>query len=73
MRPLARNRLTHEKLARDLGDHPESQMVWLNDVFGGTFPVTWSLGIIAAILAGSVAISLRFVRPKAPAMPGASC
>jgi tellurite resistance protein TerC len=34
------------------------KMVWLNDAFGGKFPVTWSLGIIAAILAASVVVSL---------------
>jgi tellurite resistance protein TerC len=36
------------------------KMVWLNDLFGGKFPVTWSLGIIGAILAISVAVSLTF-------------
>ena len=34
------------------------KMVWLNDAFGGKFPIDWSLGIIAAILAASVVVSL---------------
>lgn len=39
------------------------KMTWLNDAFGGKFPVTWSLGIIAGILLGSVVVSL-VVKPK---------
>lgn len=38
------------------------KMVWLNDTFGGKFPIEWSLGIIAALLGGSVIASL--VRSK---------
>jgi tellurite resistance protein TerC len=38
------------------------KMVWLNDAFGGKFPVTWSLGIIGFILAASVTLSLSFAR-----------
>jgi tellurite resistance protein TerC len=34
------------------------KMTWLNDAFGGKFPVEWSLGIIAAILATAIAGSL---------------
>jgi tellurite resistance protein TerC len=34
------------------------KMVWLNDAFGGKFPVTWSLGIIGAILAVTTVASL---------------
>jgi tellurite resistance protein TerC len=43
------------------------KMIWLNDAFGGKFPVTWSLGIIGAILALSVLLSLAITRqpPKA--------
>ena len=41
------------------------KMVWLNDAFDGKFPVTWSLGIIAAILAASVALSLSIARKPA--------
>jgi tellurite resistance protein TerC len=45
------------------------KMAWLNDAFGGKFPVTWSLGIIGAILGLSIAASLLFTR--APAAPPA--
>ena len=34
------------------------KMAWLNTLFGGKFPISWSLGIICAILAGSVILSL---------------
>ncbi len=34
------------------------KMVWLNEAFGGKFPVTWSLGIIVAVLSASIAASL---------------
>ena len=27
------------------------KMVWLNEAFGGKFPITWSLAIIGALLA----------------------
>ena len=43
------------------------KMVWLNDAFGGKFPVAWSLGIIAAILAVTVAASLLWTRGPEPA------
>ncbi|PAW68061.1 MAG: hypothetical protein B9S34_03600 [Opitutia bacterium Tous-C1TDCM] len=43
------------------------KMVWLNDAFGGKFPVSWSLGIIAAILAVTVAASLLWTRGPEPA------
>jgi tellurite resistance protein TerC len=39
------------------------KMVWLNDLFDGKFPITWSLGIIAALLAASIAAS--WLRPRA--------
>jgi tellurite resistance protein TerC len=42
------------------------KMTWLNDAFGGKFPVTWSLGIIGLILAISIAASL-LIKPKTPA------
>lgn len=45
------------------------KMVWLNDAFGGKFPVTWSLAIIGSILAASVVLSLSFSRGK-PAANG---
>ena len=34
------------------------KMVWLNDAFGGKFPIEWSLGIISMLLAGAVLASL---------------
>jgi tellurite resistance protein TerC len=40
------------------------KMVWLNDLFGGKFPVHWSLAIIGALLAAAVAASL-LVPPRA--------
>jgi tellurite resistance protein TerC len=41
------------------------KMVWLNNAFGGKFPIEWSLGIIAAILAASVLASLLRPPPAA--------
>ncbi len=38
------------------------KMVWLNEAFGGKFPITWSLGIITGIVGGAVLIS--FVVPR---------
>jgi tellurite resistance protein TerC len=34
------------------------KMVWLNEAFGGKFPIEWSLGIIGALLAGAVVASI---------------
>lgn len=34
------------------------KMTWLNNLFGGKFPVLWSLGIIGMILLGSIIASL---------------
>ena len=34
-----------------------SKMAWLNELAGGKFPITWSLGIIAGLLGASVAAS----------------
>jgi tellurite resistance protein TerC len=34
------------------------KMVWLDTWFGGKFPIGWSLGIIASVLAASVILSL---------------
>ena len=47
------------------------KMVWLNEAFGGKFPIEWSLGIIAALLAGAIVASL-LRRPAAAgtARPG---
>ncbi len=38
------------------------KMVWLNDAFGGKFPIVWSLGIIGAIISVSIVASLVFSR-----------
>jgi hypothetical protein len=38
-------------------------MVWLNELFGGKFPIGISLGIIAVVIGASVLLSLAF--PKA--------
>lgn len=43
------------------------KMVWLNDMFGGKFPVTWSLAFILTAIAASVAASLLFPK-KEPIM-----
>jgi hypothetical protein len=40
------------------------KMVWLNDAFEGKFPITWSLGIIAAVLTISIAASLANTRRR---------
>lgn len=36
------------------------KMVWLNDAFGGKFPITWSLAIISGTIGLSVVLSLIF-------------
>ena len=38
------------------------KMVWLNELYGGKFPISWSLGIIAVLLFGSIALSLIVTR-----------
>ncbi len=38
------------------------KMVWLNELFGGKFPIEYSLGIILSVIAGSVGLSLLFPR-----------
>ncbi|MBX3737519.1 MAG: TerC family protein [Candidatus Didemnitutus sp.] len=43
------------------------KMVWLNDAFGGKFPIGWSLGLIGALLAGAIAASLLIPARPAPA------
>jgi tellurite resistance protein TerC len=39
-------------------------MVWLNEAFGGKFPISWSLGIIGAILAVSILVSIAWNRSR---------
>jgi tellurite resistance protein TerC len=46
------------------------KMVWLNDLFGGKFPITVSLGIIALVFAMSVVLSLLFPKRKAEVSNG---
>lgn len=38
------------------------KMVWLNDAFGGKFPITWSLAIISTLIGGSILLS--FIIPE---------
>jgi tellurite resistance protein TerC len=42
------------------------KMVWLNDLFGGKFPIGISLGIIGGVIAVSIIISLFRTRKKRP-------
>lgn len=48
------------------------KMTWLNEAFGGKFPISWSLGIIGLLLSGAIAASLLVparVTPAARAKP----
>ena len=36
------------------------KMVWLNDMFDGKFPITWSLAFILGTICVSVVASLMF-------------
>lgn len=40
------------------------KMVWLNEAFGGKFPITWSLAIIATLIGSSVVASIVIDRRK---------
>jgi len=42
------------------------KMVWLNDAFGGKFPIGWSLGVIGGIIALSIGASFLATRPAEP-------
>jgi len=44
------------------------KMTVLNWLFGGHFPITWSLAIIVGVIAGSIVLSLLFPRPE-PSQP----
>lgn len=46
------------------------KMAWLNSLFGGKFPIAWSLGIIAGVLGASVVISLLIPPPKEEPVEG---
>ena len=48
------------------------KMVWLNDAFGGKFPISWSLGIIGAILAVSIIVSIAWNRSRGNGESGGS-
>jgi tellurite resistance protein TerC len=45
------------------------KMVWLNELFGGKFPIEYSLGIITVVIAGSVALSLLLPRNRGVGNP----
>ncbi|MBC7691124.1 MAG: TerC family protein [Methylotenera sp.] len=38
------------------------KMVWLDQAFGGKFPITWSLSVIGALIGSSIAVSLSVNR-----------
>ena len=40
------------------------KMVWLNEAFGGKFPINWSLGIIAILITSSIIASILIDRKK---------
>ncbi len=40
------------------------KMVWLNEAFGGKFPIGWSLGIIAFLISSSIITSILIDRGK---------
>ncbi len=44
-----------------------SKMVYLNEAFGGKFPITWSLGIIAGLITTSIVASLLVSKRKSEA------
>ena len=41
------------------------KMIWLNDAWGGHFPIGWSLAIIGSLVGGSIVASLVVGRRKA--------
>lgn len=43
------------------------KMAWLNEAFGGKFPITWSLGIIGGLIGLSMLVSWLRPRPAAGA------
>lgn len=46
------------------------KMVWLNEAFGGKFPISWSLLIIGGVLAVAITASLLVTRGSPAAAPG---
>lgn len=45
------------------------KMVWLNEAFGGKFPISWSLGIIGTVLGAAVLSSLLVPPRRSAAQP----
>lgn len=45
------------------------KMTWLNNLYGGKFPITWSLGFIVTVIALSVAASWLIPQKPRPAPP----
>lgn len=45
------------------------KMVWLNDAFGGKFPIEWSLGFITVVVLSSIGLSLLIPPPPQPESP----
>ncbi len=48
------------------------KMVWLNDAFGGKFPIGWSLAIIGFVIATSIVCSLVFTNRETLKLPKAA-
>ena len=42
------------------------KMVWLNQLYGGHFPIGWSLAIISTLIGGSIAISFMVPAKRHP-------
>jgi tellurite resistance protein TerC len=42
------------------------KMAWLNQLYGGKFPIQWSLAVIAGLIGLSVALSLLWREPEPP-------
>jgi tellurite resistance protein TerC len=42
------------------------KMAWLNQLYGGKFPIQWSLAVIAGLIGLSVALSLLWPEPEPP-------
>lgn len=49
------------------------KMVWLNEVFGGKFPIGWSLAIIGGLIGASILISILVDRRKHQGKKGVLC
>jgi len=48
------------------------KMVWLNELYGGKFPIEWSLGIIGALIGGAVVASMLWPKRDAERPPDAA-